>query len=143
MLSSFYKFPLNTLDIISKREADKCDISASISNFIRLIITSQFGECAFDDSFGSIIWELDFDNLTSNQKLKNIITNSLLTSIAGKERRIKDLDISVVIREDEFDHLYDQHRVKKRLEISLRAVIRATNEPFSFYDKFYIAPLSY
>ncbi len=142
MIESYYNLPLQVKKIVSNNEADQCDLKQSISNFIHLIATTHFGECTFDESFGCAIWSIDFDNLTSVNKLRDIISDSLLESITSKEKRLKSVKLEVAIQQDEFRG-YAMNRVKKRVNITITGIIRLTNEPFLCVEKFYIAPLSY
>jgi phage baseplate assembly protein W len=143
MVRSYYSLPLQTKKIVSHKEAEQCSIQESISNFIHLITTTHFGECTFDESFGCSIWSVDFDNLTTTNKLKDIITTSLHESITNKEKRLKNITLKVVIKQDEFINNTNLNRVKKRVDIKINGVICLTNETFSCIEKFYIAPLSY
>lgn len=75
MASNYYQIPLKAGKIIRNKELDKVSIKQSVVSFIHLITTSYFGECHFDESFGCSIWNVDFDNLTSTNKLRNIIAD--------------------------------------------------------------------
>ncbi|WP_108868974.1 GPW/gp25 family protein [Aquimarina aquimarini] len=143
MIKSYYSLPLQAKKIIANEEADQCDIGKSIANFIHLITTTHFGECAFDETFGCSIWNVDFDNLTTTNRLRDIISDSLLESITTKEKRLKNATLKVVIKQDEFISNANLNRVKKRVDIKINATIRLTNEPFYCIERFYIAPLSF
>lgn len=143
MAHSYYKLPLNTAKIISNNEAQYCSIEQSIQQFIHLIITSHFGEFEFDSSFGCTIWNIDFDNLVSNNKLRYTISESILESLNNHEKRIKDVNVIVNIVQDEYKTTNNYSRVKKRVDIKINCIIRQTNEAFSCFEQFYIAPLAY
>ncbi|WP_109852707.1 GPW/gp25 family protein [Aquimarina sp. AU58] len=143
MMKSYYSLPIQTKKIVSNKEAKQCNITQSIVNFIHLITTTHFGECVFDESFGCSIWNVDFDNLTTTNKLRDIITESLSESITSKEKRLKNVSLKVTIQQDEFRNISNLNRVKKRVDIKVNGTICLTNEPFSCLEKFYIAPLSY
>ncbi len=143
MIKSYYKLPLNTFGIVKNKEIDTCDIKQSIIDFIHLITTSYFGECTFDESFGCSIWNIDFDNLSSTNKLRNTITESLVESIVLQEKRLTKVGIEVDIQQEEFKNRGSLNRIKKRVDIKVKGVISKTNEPFSCVENFYIAPLSF
>ncbi|MDY8138343.1 GPW/gp25 family protein [Aquimarina sp. 2201CG5-10] len=143
MITSYYKLPLDTLGMANNKEVDKCDIKQSIINFIHLITTSYFGECSFDETFGCSIWNVDFDNLTSTNKLRNTITESLVDSITSQEKRLKKVTVEVMIQQEEFKNRGNLNRIKKRVDINVNGIIKQTNEPFACLERFYIAPLSY
>ncbi|MBQ4821284.1 GPW/gp25 family protein [Aquimarina sp. MMG016] len=140
---SYYKLPLETSKITSNKELDKCSIMQSIVGFIHLITTSYFGECTFDESFGCSIWNVDFDNLTSTNKLRNTISESLVESIIYQEKRLKKVNVEVMIEQEEFQNRGKLNRIKKRVDIKVVGVVSQTNEPFSCVERFYIAPLSF
>lgn len=143
MNSSYYKLPLDTFGIVKNKDIDSCDLKQSIVGFIHLITTSYFGECTFDENFGCSIWNVDFDNLTSTNKLRNTISESLVDSIASQERRLRRVTVDVNIQQEEFKNRGRLNRIKKRVDIKVNGVISRTNEDFSCLEQFYIAPLSF
>jgi len=144
MISSYYSLPLQTKKIVKNKDVEQCNIQQSIINFIHLITTSYMGECTFDESFGCSIWNVDFDNLTSTNRLRDIISDSLVESITSQEKRLSRVGVEVVIKQEEFrGGKANNTRVKKRVDIKIRGIISQTNESFSYVEKFYIAPLSF
>ncbi len=143
MAISYYKIPLNADKIVSKGQADHCSLEQSISRFIHLITTTHFGEFTYDHDFGCTIWEIDFDNLTSNNKLRYTIADSITESLSKHEKRLKNISITVNIVQDEFRNTKNYNRVKKRVDIKIKATIKQTNENFSCLERFFIAPLAY
>ncbi|MFD0862848.1 GPW/gp25 family protein [Sungkyunkwania multivorans] len=141
MITSYYKLPLEVSKIVKNNDLQKCDIKQSIVHFVHLITTSYFGECTFDESFGCSIWNVDFDNLTSTNRLRNIIAESLEESIEKHEKRLDKVSIRIDIKQEELKSTFN--RIKKRVDIRVKGVIKQTNEPFQSLEKFYIAPLSY
>jgi len=143
MITSYYKLPLDTFRIVKNKEIESCDLKQSIVGFIHLITTSYFGECTFDESFGCSIWNVDFDNLTSTNKLRNTISESLVDSIASQEKRLKRVTVDVNIQQEEFSNRGSLNRIKKRVDIRVHGVVSRTNEQFACIERFYIAPLSF
>ncbi|MFP2997341.1 GPW/gp25 family protein [Spongiivirga sp. MCCC 1A20706] len=143
MASNYYQIPLKAGKIIRNKELDKVSIKQSVVSFIHLITTSYFGECHFDESFGCSIWNVDFDNLTSTNKLRNIIADSLVESISGKETRLNRVKVDVKIEQEEFKNSSNLNRIRKRVDIKVNGMISQTSEPFSCLERFYIAPLSF
>lgn len=143
MAVSYYKIPLNADKIVSNGQADHYSLEQSISRFIHLITTTHFGEYTYDNDFGCTIWEIDFDNLASNNKLRYTIADSITESLTRHEKRLKNINVSVNIIQDEFKNSKNYNRVKKRVDIQVKAVIKQTNESFSCIERFFIAPLAY
>ena len=138
----YYKLPLSSNKIISNEEADTCTIEQSICHFIHLIATSHFGEYDFDETFGCTIWNIDFDNLTSTNKLRYNIAESIIKTLSLHEKRLINIGVDVHIVQDEFRGSSNHNRIKKRVDISIKGIKKQTNETFTFLERFYIAPLA-
>ncbi len=138
----YYKLPLSVNKIITNQEADTCTIEQSIAHFIHLIATSHFGEYDFDETFGCTIWNIDFDNLTSTNKLRYSIAESIVKTLTMHEKRLTNISVDVNIIQDEFREVKDHNRVKKRVDISIKSIKKQTNEAFNCLERFYIAPLA-
>jgi len=143
MSKRFYKLPIKPDSFFTKKEHDKCEIKQSIAHYIHLINTTHFGECTFDDSFGSSIWELDFDNLKSANKLKSLIKNSIEDSVKTHEKRLTNINVDIKIKQEEILNADAVNRIKKRVDLVIKAKVKQTNEDFKYIEYFYIGPLSY
>lgn len=143
MISNYFSLPFNSKSIITNKEHDKCSIKESISHFIHLITTSYFGECTFDDTFGCSIWNVDFDNLSSVNKVKNIISDSLFDSLKRHEKRLTNINIDVSIKQEEILSKKETSIVKKKVSLAITGKVKKTNENFLYKEYFYIGPLSY
>ncbi len=96
-----------------------------------------------DSNFGCWIWENDFDNLTSNNKIREQIKQSLLQSINRFELRITNVRVDVMIRQEELLMNLTGRQMKKMMEITVSAFLLATKEPITYTDRFFTGPLSY
>ena len=143
MSIKYYNLPLNTRTLINRGLHETCSLNQSISHHIHLINTSYFGECTFDDTFGCNIWIIDFDNLKTSNKLKSLIQTSLNESLTRHEKRLHSIEVNVRMKQEELTGLEDSNRIKKRLDIRIKAKVKKTNEAFSYVEYFYIGPLSY
>ena len=141
--SKYYSLPLNTSKLIHRETHDTCTLEQSISHHIHLISTSYFGECTFDETFGCAIWSIDFDNLKTTNNLKSLIQESLYDSLLRHEKRLQGLDVKVKMKQAQLSGSANSVRIKKKLDIQIRARVKKTNEPFSHLEYFYIGPLSY
>jgi len=139
----YYSLPFNPSKLIRNEEHDKVDIQQSIASFLHLLSTTHFGECTFDDSFGNALWEIDFDNFTSNDKLRAIISESLLNSIERYETRLSHVTIEIKLRQENTGVKTKSINVRKRIDVIINGTIDQTDEPFSFIEGFYIAPISF
>lgn len=143
MQQEYYSLPLNLEAVMQKREHPKCSLQQSVVQQLHLVITTAFGELQTDDSFGCSIWDNDFDNLTSGPRLKEIIRQSLLQSISQHEPRLAGTRVELQVEQQELQEEAFGRRVKKRMDVTVSAMLIHTNEPFAYKDSFYIGPLSY
>jgi len=100
------------------------------------------GECKYDESFGSEIWEMDFDLLKSNNNLREMMMNSLKRDISKNEKRVVLEDISVEISDYNLGTM-GKTRMKKRVQLTLKMLIKETNRPLFFQNSFFVGPISY
>lgn len=142
MKGAFYKLPIDFNAIIQKKELEKTSIEHSIAQQIILLATTTFGECKFDETFGSKIWEIDFDLLMNENTLKDSISKTMKQSLLLHENRIKVNELRVELSESMY--LVDAiNRSKKRVDIIIEATIQSTNRNFDFRGYFFVGPLSY
>ncbi|WP_433829361.1 GPW/gp25 family protein [Flavobacterium anhuiense] len=142
MKGAFYKLPINFNAILQKKELEKTSIEHSIAQQVILLATTTFGECKFDETFGSKIWEIDFDLLMNENSLKEIISKTMLKSLLLHEKRIKVNELRVELSETMY-HVVAISRGKKRVDIIIEANIKSTNRDFNFRGYFFLGPLSY
>jgi phage baseplate assembly protein W len=143
MSVEYYQLPLKLGDLMSGKMHNKVSLSDSIKQHLHLIITTSFGEMQFDENFGCSIWDDDFDNLTSTNKIKEKIKNSILYSVNKYENRIENVKLDLQIRETELSLKLKGKYVKKRLDLIIVANICSTNLPLEYRDSFYTGPLSF
>lgn len=141
MKDRYYKLPLDLGGICNQNELPASGLKPSIAQYIHLIATTFMGESKYDPSFGCSVWEVDFDNASTNNELKENLKKSLTDAIHNYEKRIINFNVSVEIRQSELSTLV--HRIKKRIDITVKGKLATTNEPFEYYEYFYIGPLSY
>lgn len=142
MKGAFYKLPINFNSVIQKKELEKTSIEHSIAQQIILLATTTFGECKFDETFGSKIWEIDFDLLMNENTLKEIISKTMKQSLLFHEKRIKVNELIVELSETMY-MVDDVSRAKKKVDIIIEATIKSTNRNFDFRGYFFVGPLSY
>lgn len=143
MAQSFYSLPLKPAAFTTNNEHDKCSIKDSIGGFLHLLATTYFGECTFDETFGNALWDVDFDNLTSNDRLRGLITQSIQDSINQYERRLSGVDVEIKLTQETETPQKNKHIARKRIDIYISGKIKQTNETFSYVESFYIAPISF
>lgn len=142
MKGAFYKLPIDFNAIVQKRELEKTSIEHSIAQQIILLATTTFGECKFDETFGSRIWEIDFDLLMNENTLKENISKTMKQSLLLHENRINVNELQIELSETKY-WVDNVSRAKKRVDIIITATIKSTNRSFDFIGYFFVGPLSY
>ncbi|WP_267403899.1 MULTISPECIES: GPW/gp25 family protein [unclassified Chryseobacterium] len=142
MKGIYYKVPMDFEGIIHKKDADKISIDNSISQQIFLVATTALGECKFDETFGTEIWELDFDLLKSDNQLKEYIVSALKKGVIMHEKRLFMEDVEVSVSDYNLGTI-GKRRMKKKVIISVKGQVLETNRPFLFKNSFFVGPLSY
>ncbi len=143
MNKNFFTIPIDANKLISNEQHEKCDLKQSIVHHIHLINTTYFGECTFDESYGCAIWDIDFDNLSSSNTVKESMSVSLMESLKKHEKRLTKIIVEVGIKQEELPSLNNSTVVKKKVTIKIKARVKKTNENFQYNEYFYIGPLSY
>ncbi|MCS3532778.1 GPW/gp25 family protein [Chryseobacterium sp. JUb7] len=142
MKGIYYKIPIDFGAVTEKKDTEKISIDSSIAQQIFLIATTSLGECKFDESFGSEIWEMDFDLLKSDNILREFIINSLKKAITIHEKRLQLGDVEVHINDENIGGI-GKKRMKKRVAVAIKGLVLETNRPFLFQNSFFVGPLSY
>ena len=142
MQGVYYNLPLDFESLIEKKDAEKVTLETSIRQHIFLLATTALGECKFDETYGTEIWEMDFDLLKSDNMLKELIAETLKKSLQMHERRLFLEDVEVLVNDFNLGTL-GKKRMKKKVSIIIKGLILETNRPFVFNNSFFVGPLSY
>jgi phage baseplate assembly protein W len=143
MQLEFYTLPLAVENIMHKQELPRCSLQQSVLQHLHLLLTTSFGEFPADEIFGCGVWDHDFDIVTSAHKLKELIRVSLLNSINDQEKRLGNVRVEIVMKQEEIPAATAGRRVKKKIDITITGILKLTNEKFGYRDSFFVGPLSY
>ena len=99
MKGIYYKLPIDFEGLMKKQDLAKIALEDSISQSIFTLMTTVFGECKFDETYGCELWDTDFDLLKSDDELKVFVAKSLKNSLIQHENRIFLQDIEINISE--------------------------------------------
>lgn len=141
-MKAYYKIPFDFESLTEKNDAEKISLDSSVSQHLFLLATTALGECKFDETYGSEIWEMDFDLMKSDNKLKELISATLKKSISMHEKRLVVEDIEVFVNDHNLGTL-GKKRMKKKVTIAVKGLILETNRSFTFNNAFFVGPLSY
>ena len=143
MQQEYYSLPLTLDRVMNKQEHPRVSMQQSVSQHLHLLLTTAFGEFPANEDFGCGIWEFDFDNVTSAHKMKEWIRQSLLEVIARQEKRLTNIRVDVLLRQEEVSDQIAGRRIKKKIDVSITGQLGLTNERFNYRDNFFVGPLSY
>ncbi|MFT4023945.1 MAG: GPW/gp25 family protein [Flavihumibacter sp.] len=142
MESLYLALPLAFHQLIKGKSLERCSLKQSIAHHLHLILTTAIGELGSDEQYGCGLWNTDFDNLTSRSRLKDEWLTALTAAIVLHERRLDKPRAELQLQQEELAATLPK-RIKNRLDITIKAVIRGTNEPIVYRDHFFVSPLSY
>ena len=138
----FYRIPFDFKKLSIGEDAERVSIEESLAQYISLIISTIFGEYKYDEDFGTIIWETDFNFLANANQLKDMIKESVFEKVKKYEKRLQITDVTLAVVEDTVS--YDVNiRVKKRLDIVVYGIIKQTNQSYYYKSSYYMAPFSF
>ncbi|KIA93790.1 hypothetical protein OC25_12170 [Pedobacter kyungheensis] len=143
MSGIFLNKPLRFNSIFTGADLQSTDLGKSISNHLELIIFTRFGEHRHQRNFGCEIWDLDFELIVSESIWEEKFRKSLLKSITSYELRIYNTEVEVRITEVE--NVYPLRKIteiKKKVDISVRSLIKNTGEKYFFNTALFLSPLS-
>ncbi|NIJ51142.1 GPW/gp25 family protein [Dyadobacter arcticus] len=135
-----YALPLALDRIVAGQIHPKSPDKEAIHQHLYLLMVTHFDEARFDSNYGCALWEHDFAVL-SQIKWKDLIRESLEEAISKYEPRLTNAKIRIEV--EEFEVLTKTNNyVRKRVGVEVKATIRRTNEPFLFFERIFISPLS-
>jgi phage baseplate assembly protein W len=142
MKELFYKIPFDFKKLTVGEDARKVTIEESLAQYISLVISTIYGEYKYDEEFGTVIWDTDFNILANANQVKDMIKESIFEKVKKYEKRLTITDVNLAIVEDTIS--YEKNiRVKKRLDIIVYGIIKRTNQPYYYKSSYYLAPFSY
>ena len=137
----YLKIPLQ-LPLATSKKMKRCSYEESIAQHIMLLILSHHGEVIGKDDFGSMIWELEFNQLVKASDWEDGVRNSLLLAINKYETRLDEINVDVTLSEVEEEPRNNISHVKRKAHISVTGKIKETSAPFHFKTSVNISPLS-
>jgi phage baseplate assembly protein W len=138
----FYTLPLAVDKLMKQQGHPKCTLQQSVMQHLHLLMTTASGEFRADEQFGCGIWDYDFDNVTNGNRIKEIIRQSLLQTIQLKERRLGNVRVEILLRQEE-SPITGGKSIRKKIDVTITGLLQLTNEKISFKDSFFVGPLSY
>ena len=119
----YLKLPLDLSSALEGR-MERCSNEESIAQHIMMLIVSHYGEVESKNDYGSIIWNLEYNQVVINNDWEENVKKSLEKTITKYERRLKDIRVQVDLTEVVF------------------GLLVANDRPFHFSTHLYISPIS-
>ncbi len=135
--------PIDFGGLTRGEEHAKCSLQQSIAQRIHLFLVTTRGEFRTDPDFGCIIWEHDFENMPNINTWKDKMMVTIKEGLKQFETRLMNQEVSIVISQEEFadEKGNASRRIKRRLDIRVKANMKKTNEAFLFEETLYISPV--
>ncbi|BFM45659.1 GPW/gp25 family protein [Flavobacterium sp. CFS9] len=136
----YLKYPVNFKSLVRGSQDNFCKIEESIAYNIMMIITTSFGEIPEIPNYGSVIWDLEFNQHIKKRDWEDLVRKSLLKSIAEFERRLTLSEVTISL--DEIDNTELGSSIRRKANIVVKGDIIESLMPFSFHTKLNISPIS-
>ena len=137
----YYRLPIRLGTLMAGRELPTCGVGVSIAQVLYLLLHTQYGELRSDRSFGCKIWDIEFDHTINNSHWIDHLSESMVAAILKHEPRLKKPEITVQLLpvEHRLEALPEDYR--RRVTVTVNAILRETEEPFRFSTQLYIGQL--
>ena len=113
----YLKLPLDLSSALEGR-MERCSNEESIAQHIMMLIVSHYGEVESKNDYGSIIWNLEYNQVVINNDWEENVKKSL----------------------EEIRNKYPNAR--RRVKIWVFGLLVANDRPFHFSTHLYISPIS-
>ena len=140
-MKTYYKLPISAKTVVDMKKAPTVNLEESIHQMISLICTTSYREYFEDHNFGSVIWEMDFENIHNSHIVKREMKLALAESIKKYEKRAKLVTIQIKLKQFDFNHY--GRKVKTRLTMAFQMKLYSTGKMINHIEEFFIGPLSY
>lgn len=147
MEQHYYKLPLNMTALLGddtdQAYLETCTEKESIYQYIHLLISTCPGEHDFDKTFGTQIFDMDFEKIVSRTRWEMQFTQYITDTIIKNEKRLENIDVRVQIEDTtRQDSIFGTSTIKKRALVSVSANLIRTGEHCNFSYVLYLGPLS-
>lgn len=145
MKQGYYKLPLNIGRFFTEEggRLEQYGELESIDRFLDLLLITCQGEHAFNQSFGTKIWDFDFENVVSKTAWEERFVRYIKQAVEDNEKRLKDVDVQIHIRDVLREESYmNSVTIHKRVDVVITGVVLSSNKRHGFRYVLYMGPLS-
>ncbi|MBF7090341.1 GPW/gp25 family protein [Flavobacterium sp. ALJ2] len=136
----YLKYPIGFKSLLHGSQENFCKIEESIAYNIMMLVTTSFGEIPETPSYGTIIWDLEFDQHIKKRDWEDSVRKSLYESITEFEKRLILEEVSICL--DEIDDKELSSSIRRKAIIIVKGSIIESLIPFNFHTKLNISPIS-
>ncbi|MCK6144882.1 GPW/gp25 family protein [Prevotella intermedia] len=138
---NYLKLPLD-LSRTLNGQMQRCSYEESIAQHIMMLIVSRYGEVEGKEDYGSVIWDLEFNQVLKNADWEEKVRQSLEATITKYESRLKDIHVRVELTEVEEDVRNKFPNARQRVRVWVNGVMVRNDQQFNFSTHLYISPIS-
>lgn len=136
----YLKYPLSFKSFVKGNNQNYCELEESIAYNIMLIITTSFGEIPEKPEYGTIIWDLEFNQHIKKRDWEELVKNSLIEAISTNELRLNLTNITITL--DEVNESDLKLSIRRKANIIIDGILKNSLVPFNFHTKLNISPIS-
>ena len=136
----YLKYPLSFKSLVNGFNQNYCELEESIAYNIMLIITTSFGEIPEKPEYGTIIWDLEFNQHIKKRDWEELVRNSLFEAISINELRLNLTNITITL--DEVNESDLKLSIRRKANIIIDGILKNSLVPFNFHTKLNISPIS-
>ncbi len=137
----YLKLPLD-LSSALKGKLEKCSYEESIAQHIMMLIVTHYGEVEGKDDYGSVIWDLEYNQVVINNDWEEDVRKSLELTISTYEQRLKEVKVRVALTEVEEEIRNKYPNARRRVKIWVSGQLVSNGKSFNFSTHLFISPIS-
>ena len=134
---NYLKLPLD-LSRTLNGQMQRCSYEESIAQHIMMLIVSRYGEVEGKEDYGSVIGDLEFNQVLKNADWEEKVRQSLEATITKYESRLKDIHVRVELTEVEEDVRNKFPNARQRVRVWVNGVMVRNDQQFNFSTHHYI-----
>lgn len=138
---NYLKLPLDLSGVLNG-QIQRCSYEESIAQHLMMLVVSRCGEVEGREDYGSVIWDLEFNQVLKNEDWEEKVRQSLEATITKYEPRLKDVEVRVELTEVEEDIRSKFPNARKRVRLWVKGLIVRNDQQFNFSTHLYISPIS-
>lgn len=145
MKHGYYKLPLNIGRFFTEGggQLEQYGELESIDRFLDLLLITCPGEHAFNQKFGTKVWDFDFENVVSKTAWEERFVRYIKQAVEDNEKRLKDIDVQIHMRDVLREEAYmNSVTIHKRVDVVITGIVISSNKRHGFKYVMYMGPLS-